>query len=421
MNKSNKLKVLCWSDNSLAGTGFGIVSRHVLTSLHNTGKYEIHHLAINHHGEFHDSNKVPWQVQPARLLDPKDPHGLKMFARTLAKNNYDIVWVLNDLHVSHKVAGIINKVKQAAISAGRRPPVFIHYFPVDCQVTNHIADFLNVCDVPVCYTNHGKEETLKTKPELEKKLITIPHGVDTKIFFPSKKEHTEKWRQDLFRCDPDTTLILNVNRNSQRKQIPYSMLAFKEFRKHVPNSKMYIHTVIKDQGGDMQRAVEHLGFSMSEDIIFPVKFSPSNPAPDAVMHQIYNCADIFLTTHIGEGWGLSITEAMACGLPVITGNNTCMPEHFGTNSERGYMYKCKDTLWIDSSGYRKKGLIPDIVDKMLEAHAAGPKENNSKCHKAIEYARQHDWRIVNQKWIQLFQQIEEKFNNNSIPTVIEEI
>lgn len=303
---NKKLRILCWLDSPLAGTGFGIVAKNVITSLSNTGKYDIYQLAINHHGEFHDGDKFPWQMQPARLLDPKDPHGMKMFHKTLVERHYDIVWICNDLFVTTKVAGIISEIKDLWAKRGEKPPVFIYYYPVDCAVIHNGADFLDVCDIPVCYTEHGKQETLKVKPHLKDKLLKIPHGVDTSIFFPADRLNQERWRNNLFKCDPDTTIVLNVNRNSTRKQLPYSILAFKEFKQYVPNSIMYIHSMIRDQGGDMQRAVEDAGLDISKDVIFPVKFSPSKPFSDALMHQIYNIADIFLSTHLGEGWGLCL-------------------------------------------------------------------------------------------------------------------
>jgi glycosyltransferase involved in cell wall biosynthesis len=402
-----KKRVLAWSDSALAGTGFGVVSKHILTALHNTGKYEIHHLAINHHGEFHNSNIFPWQMQPAKLLDPKDPHGMKMFHKTLTQSHYDIVFVLNDLFVTTKVSDVVDKAKQAASAHGKKPPVFVYYYPVDCKVIPNGANFLDTCDIPVCYTKHGREETLKVKPELESKLRIVPHGVDTRVFHPAQNANIKKWRKQIFDLDDDeTTLVLNVNRNSTRKQIPYAILAFKEFRKQVPNSMMYIHAMIRDQGGDLARAIEDAGLDMTKDVILPAKFSPANPAPDAVMHQIYNSADMFLTTHLGEGWGLTITEAMACGLPVVSPDNTCMKEQLGEDSERGYLYPCKDTIWVDSSGYRLKGLLPDITEQMLNAYNDGPKGKNPKCQLATKWAMKHDWRMVTKAWVKLFEDIE---------------
>lgn len=318
-----KKKVLCWSDSAIAGTGFGTVSRHILTALHNTGKYDIDHLAINFNGDFVDKNKIPWQQQPAKLLDPKDPHGLKMFQRTLVKGNYDIVWVCNDLYVTHKIADIVTKIQQHAATQGKEPPIFIYYYPVDCHVPHDGSNFLKVVDIPVCYTHHGKAETIKTFPETVHKLREIPHGVDTTIFHPLSLAQINVIKKNVLNVGPDTTVVINFNRNSARKQMQYSILAFKKFREYVPNSIMYMHTAVQDQGGDLLKAVTDLGLSAKKDVVFPTRYSPSDPAPLTLLNQLYNMGDIFLTTHLGEGWGLTVTEAMAAGVPVVAPDNTC--------------------------------------------------------------------------------------------------
>lgn len=409
-------KVLCWSDAAVAGTGFGVVSKYVLTALHNTGKYKIDHLAINFHGDFVDREEIPWQMQPAKLLDPKDPHGMKMFFRTLMKKKYDIVWILNDLYVTTKVTDFVNKAREKYIMGGEEPPIFVYYYPVDCHVQPDSAGMLDTADKLICYTDHGKEETLKIKPSVEDKLIQIPHGVDTSVFRPMSTSDiaSAKWR--YFNVKPDTFMVVQVNRNSTRKQIPYSMLAFKEFQKKVPNSKMYIHTMLRDQGADLTKTMEDLGLDPVKDIVFPAKYSPAQPAPDHILNMLYNCGDLFLTTHLGEGWGLTVTEAMAAGVPVVAPNNTSMPQQLGEDSERGYMYECKDMCWIDSSGFRPKGLIPDIVDKMMEVYNAGPKQKNPVVEKAREYALQHDWTEVTKAWVELFDSLKKGDSRNKVIT-----
>lgn len=402
---ADKQRVLCWSDAASAGTGFGTVSKHILGALHETGNYELHHLAINFHGDFLDRSAIPWQVQPARLLDPKDPHGMKMFVRTLLKGNYDIVWVLNDLYVTNEVTELVEKAFSRLSGKGQKVPKVIYYYPVDCNVPKDGCSFVEMADVPVCYTKHGRAETLKTIPGVESRLREIPHGVDTEAFFPKSKERIAQWKKDIFNISPDTTLVLNVNRNSTRKQIQYSMVAFREFRKQVPNSVMYLHTAVKDQGGDLVRAIRELGMDPARDIIYPTNFSPANPIPVSTLNAVYNSADIFLTTHLGEGWGLTITEAMAAGTPVVCPNNTCMPQQMGTESQRGYMYPCKDLIWIDNSGYREKGLIPDIVEQMMKVHADGPKQDNKKVHAALKWVRRHTWNNIANRWVKLFDKV----------------
>jgi glycosyltransferase involved in cell wall biosynthesis len=398
---SNKVKVLAWSDSPVSGTGFGTVSKHVLGAIHATGTYEIHHLAINFKGDFVDPREVPWQMQPASVEDPKDLQGVKRFLKMISQTDYDIVWVLNDIYVTRSLVQPLATLKKRLAEQKRPWPIFIYYYPVDCKVQVDSGAFLDFCDINVCYTNHGRELTLQAYPHLTN-LRQMPHGVDTKAFYPATSDEILRWRQDLFRIDPETTLVVNVNRNSTRKQIPYSMAAFKEFKKRHPKSRMYIHAATIDQGGDLSRAIEDLGMDIRTDIILPTNYSPAHPLKVSVLNQIYNCADLFLTTHLGEGWGLTISEAMAAGTPVVSPNNTCMPEHFGSNSERGYMYSCTDTCWIDNSGFRPKGNIPDIVEQMELAISQGPKSTNPKVQLARDWAMEHEWAKILPGWVEIF-------------------
>lgn len=397
-----KIRVLAWGDAPIAGTGFGTVSKHVLSALHATGRYEIHQLGINYHGDFVNPEEVPWQLVPAKLLDPRDPHGIKMFHKTIMKQDYDIIWILNDLFVTHEAAKAIDECRSKYKTQGKKPPVFMHYYPVDCQVSRHGTGALERVDIPVAYTDHGYEETIKVVPNIKDKLRQIPHGVDISTFFPLDRETSLQKRKTLLGVKEGTTLVINVNRNSTRKQIPYTILAFKEFKKQVPDSLLYLHMMEKDQGGELDRMVEDAGLQFKKDVIWPKNFTLANPLPFDMVNKIYNCGDIFLTTHLGEGWGLTITEAMACGVPVVSPNNTCMPQQLGKDSERGYMYPCNDRTYIDTSGYREKGLIPDIVEQMMAAYNDGPRWDNPKVALAREFAENHDWNIVTKEWVKLF-------------------
>jgi glycosyltransferase involved in cell wall biosynthesis len=45
--------------------------------------------------------------------------------------------------------------------------------------------------------------------------------------------------------------------------------------------------------------------------------------------NLYSAAEMFLFPSLWEGFGIPVIEAMACGTPVITSNNSCLPEVAG--------------------------------------------------------------------------------------------
>src|SRR5690606_10613675 len=138
-------------------------------------------------------------------------------------------------------------------------------------------------------------------------------------------------------ADDDTFLIINVNRNTPRKCLTHTIQVFSHFHRERPNSKLYLHTEANEpeHGLNLPAAVKEAGLRIGEDVIIVDKFDITKPKPEATLVAIYNAADCFFTTAVGEGWGLTHTEAMAVGVPVVAPDNTVFKEHLGANEERG--------------------------------------------------------------------------------------
>ncbi len=402
-----KKKLLCWSDAPVAFTGFGTVSKYVISALQASGLFEIDQLAINYHGQFVDRELIPWQLSAARLLDPSDPYGNKMFLRSISEKDYDYIWILNDTFVVHQVAKEMKKILDEKEKKTGKKTIVVYYFPVDCRIIAEASDMLRVCDLAVAYNEHGKGEALKVIPELEEKISIIYHGTDTQLYRPFGRDAINKLKTKYFGVDPDTYLVINVNRNSVRKQISRTMHAFKEFKKLVPNSLLYLHTAPQDRDIDLISAAKHLNLKPKQDIVFPPHYSPAHGYPEQILNELYNCGDVFVTNHLGEGWGLSVTEAMAAGTPVIAPNNTSMPEILGQNSERGHMYECDDLIYVDNSGYRPMASTKVIVDEMMKVYRLGWKHDSQKIMQARKWVEENNWGRVCGQWIDLFIKLEE--------------
>jgi glycosyltransferase involved in cell wall biosynthesis len=86
---------------------------------------------------------------------------------------------------------------------------------------------------------------------------------------------------------------------------------------------------------------------------------------DKALPALYNLAWAFVYPSIYEGFGIPALEALACGTPVLTSNNSSLPEVVG---DLGVLVRA------DDSGSIAEGLMRIVRDDALRARlrAAGP-------------------------------------------------
>ena len=170
---------------------------------------------------------------------------------------------------------------------------------------------------------------------------------------------------------------------------------------------MYIHCAPRDNNIDLIQVCKSLGLQNKTDIVFPGNFNLADGGfPVEALNNFYNAADCFLTTTLGEGFGITAVEAMATGIPVIAPNNTSTPELLGKDGERGYVYECSDLCWIDNSGLRPVGSTKDIVKKMLEAYInRKSKKEKDMIDRATKFVNDHTWEKVCKPWIRIFDDV----------------
>ena len=174
----------------------------------------------------------------------------------------------------------------------------------------------------VTYTEFGRKEVIKHRPDLKTKLKVVPHGNNSKDFYPVSPEEKSKFRKEFFGDNADKFIITNVNRNQPRKDIPTTIFSFIEARKiwpdDLPKPFLYLHMHPSDpMGWDLRLVLKHT--DLVEDIdykLLPKKYE-TNMVEVSTLNKIYNASDVLLTTTLGEGWGLSFSEAASCKVPKI--------------------------------------------------------------------------------------------------------
>jgi len=415
---NKKIKVLAYCDSPTCATGFGTVSRNIFEGLVKTGRYEIDVLGINYWGDPHD---LPYRIWPTGTNPKKDPYGREKVLNMIPKMDFDILFFLQDSFILEFVPTIMEHLRKNRA----KPFKSILYYPVDSIIKQKWAENVNPADYLVAYSEFGKKETLRRVDRDD--IRVIPHGVNAREFFPMEGESIEKFRTQYFGPYRDYFIITNVNRNQQRKDIPRTIAAFKEFRKIVPESLLYLHMAMKDQGWDLAEVCKSMELDITKDVIFPKNFGPNQGYPREILNMLYNSSDVVVSTTLGEGFGLAWMEAMAAKTPVIMPANTMLPEFI--TDETGWLVKSGSdpSLWtviqFDNEVQRPLTDVNDLVDVLVKIHS-NPEEAKRRAENAYEWVNQEmDWqKSIASMWIKLFDEAYEDIHKkvDEAPVVVDE-
>lgn len=339
------MRILTYANAPTAPTGFGTVIREIFTNLCAMGVVTPEDLAfhgVNYSGEPHD---LPFKIWPAQIAASNDGDlfGRARFAHLVLSGawQFDVLFLLED-HFTLSwnvpmpdgrfepfIPGLLTRLRQQ-VKDGQRPPFkVVQYIPIDSETVRPewITWMRDLVDYPVAYTEFGKRVMLDIDARLQDVMRVIPHGTTPETFFPIAEDERAQLRQQWFQMRADEPLIMNVNRNQPRKDIPRTLQVFREVLKAAPNAKLYLHMNPRDFAGfDLERVRHHLRIPQGK-VIFPGGFSEGAGVPLHILNLIMNCADVMLTTARGEGWGLALpSDAMTIGKPVVAPDHTSFHE-----------------------------------------------------------------------------------------------
>jgi glycosyltransferase involved in cell wall biosynthesis len=335
-----QIKALCLFDYK-CHTGFASVSKNLMDNWRKQlkGQVQFDIVAINYFGDM-IVEPDGTRIISAKLTDnQKDDFGRYTFLKTLTDGDYNIVFILQDLGVVLGLIPHLKKFKEEKLKANRPNFKSIYYFPVDSGLVPNLTQGLDFFDVLATYTEFGRREVLMHRPELKGKLKVVPHGTNTKDFYPIFDDaEKQKFRKEYFGENAEKFIITNVNRNQPRKDIPTTIFGFLDYKEELNhNAFLYLHMHPKDPlGWDLKRVLQQTPLVEGIDYMFPNEEDYNKGASVEKLNKIYNASDCFLTTATGGGWELTVTEAMATMLPIIMPRHTSFGELGGARGERCY-------------------------------------------------------------------------------------
>jgi glycosyltransferase involved in cell wall biosynthesis len=143
------------------------------------------------------------------------------------------------------------------------------------------------------------------------KISILPNTFDPNRFAIAPKPHYLMKRHSLTLDQPIILTVSRLSRNEPYKGYNKILEALPRIRAHIPN----IHYIIVGKGDDQPRLEEFIRQHRLQDCV-----SLASYIPDSELCDYYNLCDVFAMPSKGEGFGIVYLEALACGKPVLAGN-----------------------------------------------------------------------------------------------------
>jgi glycosyltransferase involved in cell wall biosynthesis len=267
-------------------------------------------------------------------------------------------------------------------------PKNIGYFIFEyTDIPKEWVDNMNQLDV-VCTASKWGVEVLK-KNGVTTKCVVVPGGVDTKIFYPANEKRND-----------GVTRFIHVGKAETRKG---TIELLQAFNKTFKGDRSVELTILIDNGNItsksfLNKCVEEKLLIHPVDNIHPLSFIPD-------LASLYRQHDCGVFPSKAEGIGLPITEAMACGLPVISSNYSGMSEYMNEENaillKNNSIAKIYDPKYFPVAGERGTWAMPsidEIGEKMLWV-----KNNIEEARKigfrASEDMKKYSWEAAGKKFI----------------------
>ena len=253
-----------------------------------------------------------------------------------------ILYPINGYGDPTLLRSLIQVEKPDAIFIITDPRYFIWLFQMEGELRKKLPIiYLNIWDdYPAPYYNKAYYEACDVLLGISKQTVNInklvlgdkvkdkiikyvPHGLNHKMMFPIDEKHAQykdmvEFKKQVFGGKDYEFVVFFNSRNIRRKQIPDTMLAYKYFIDQLPEEKakkcaFVLHTQVVDDNGTDLEAVREL---LLNDDKYNVIFSQNRLGTNQI-NWLYNITDVQIQLTSNEGWGLSLTEALLVGNPII--------------------------------------------------------------------------------------------------------
>ena len=361
IKKENRKKILLLTDDIRVHSGVANVGREVIT--HTSHRYNwiqmagaIRHPEKGKPVDLSDAiNKDAGIKDSSVILFPVDGYGDPKTLREVIKyEKPDALFLITDPRYFDWLFQIENEVRSQI------PIAYLNIWD-DLPAPMYNREFYDSCDAlfGISKQTVNINKLVLGKERCKNKVIKyIPHGLNSNTFKPLKsndKALSETRDKINNGVDIDFTLFFN-SRNIRRKCIPDTIFAWKLFMETLTEEErnkcnFILHTdLVNDAGTDLPAVINFL---------FPNKGSgniilSSQKLTRDQLNHFYNIADGVILLSSAEGWGLSLTEALLTGTPIIANVTGGMQDQMRFEDKKGNWIDFDENVPSNHRGTYKK-------------------------------------------------------------------
>jgi glycosyltransferase involved in cell wall biosynthesis len=281
----------------------------IIKSPHNNFKAKILHWPFSY---FWTLGRLSWQMLFNRLDVLFVPaHGLPLFRPKKTVNTiHDVAF--------RREAGLYEENKLGPEKGqGRR---FINFFVRIMTLGKYGANSTDYLDWSTAYSlKHSdriiavseftKQEILKIYKCQGKKITVIHNGFNDELY--KKINDNKKIEEVLSKYGLRQPYFLYVGRLEKKKNTPLLIEAFVKFQHNQPVAKEKLVLIGDASFGSDEVKYTLNEFDMQDEVLMPGWIKEED------MPYIFNGARAFIMPSLHEGFGITILQALACGVPAI--------------------------------------------------------------------------------------------------------
>lgn len=252
--------------------------------------------------------------------------------------------------------------------------------------------------VPIAMSRFG-EQALR---EAGLDPLYVPHAFEGDKFYERDRVAAKK----MLTFDTSQFVVGMVAANKgaapSRKGFAQALGAFARFRRRHSDAVLYLHTEAKGtyQGVNLVELIQHYG--LKNAVKFCDQYQYALTFPLDYMAGAYSAMDVLLNPSYGEGFGVPIIEAQACGTPVIVGDNTAQRELCGVGWKvKGHRF------WTQLGSFMFAPDEHSIYEALCSAYKHRDDRDRRKA--AVEFAADYEADVVTERyWTPVLAEVERR-------------